>query len=62
MMTWIRWTSLVLIGGCCHFGGHDAGDDEIDAPPTGCTDVEPSHEGHDESQEEAAPCDAGTEP
>lgn len=65
-MAWIRWTCLLLIGGCCHLGGHDAGDDDdVDAPPTGCAELEPTHEGHDvdaPQDDDERPCDGGTEP
>lgn len=56
------WIALVLVlGGCCHLGGHDD-TQEQDAPlEHGCLDddVDPTHEGHDEEPE---PCDAGVSP
>lgn len=62
----MSWMALVLVlGGCCHFGGH--GDDEELDPEVerGCVDddVATHHEGRDgEHDTELEPCDAGAPP
>lgn len=63
MTAWIRWTSLVLIGGCCHLGGHGTEEDreEDDLAAFGCEEADSTHGGHD-GHEDRDPCDAGREP